>query len=249
MFDDLKTHLQHHANWRAEIWHIDGKPLGLRIDIPAKLRQQQPFNASAYTHLRALREEIHQHGIVWLTNLPVNKTNHTLAQRSPYQHGYSSNPYLTDICQAPHQDTPPHPTAFWLGDTRRFSATWVMGEAGARRYYQFAQQHPQLSVEQIHRQLVPDSLENGWGILINQQAGLILIDNSQHAKLYHARTCNFAAVDALPAGSTMHYTDTPMYAYNEVGLLHYIDQLDERRGLDHRDAAEVATIRAYLQNV
>lgn len=244
----LRQQLTDHAHWTAPFLQLDGKPLGIRIDIPAELHQQKPFNATAYTYLHALREAIHQHGIVWLPHLPVNKTNHTLAQRSPHQHGYSSNHYLTDICQAPHQDTPPHPTAFWLGETRRFSATWVMGEAGAQRYYHFAQQQPHLSVEQIHRQLVPDSLQNGWGLLINQQPGLILIDNSQHARLYHARTCHFAAVDALPAGSTAHHADTPMYAYNVVGLLHYIDQLDERRGTAHRDPVETAAIRQRLAN-
>lgn len=244
----LRQQLKKHAQWTAGEWQLDGAALGMRINIPSQLHRQAPFTATAYTYLHALREDIHRHGIVWLPTLPVNKTNHTLAQRSPHQHRYSSNHYLTDICQAPHQDTPPHPTAFWLSGERRFSATWVMGEAGAQRYYQFAQQHPHLGIEQIHRQLVPDSLYNSWGLLINQQAGLILIDNSQHAKLYHARTSHFAAVDALPTDSVAHHTDIPMYAYNVIGLLYYIDQLDEQRGTAHRDAAEIAAIRQRLAN-
>ena len=38
-----------------------------------------------------------------------------------------------------------------------------------------------------------------------------------------------------------------MYAFNEVGLQHFIDQLDERRGPEHRDAADAALTLAFMQ--
>jgi hypothetical protein len=38
-----------------------------------------------------------------------------------------------------------------------------------------------------------------------------------------------------------------MYAFNEVGLLNYIDQLDSRRGQQWRDHEDLAAVRAFLE--
>jgi hypothetical protein len=77
---------------------------------------------------------------------------------------------------------------------------------------------------------------------VNHAPGLILIDNSEHQQLYHARTCRFDAVAQNP-----HYTeDAPMYAFNEIGLLNYIDTMDEQRGEQDRDAAEQKIISDFI---
>ena len=207
----------------TDVFRLDDQPLGLRISVPPYLYARAPYQASAYAFLQGLRAQIQQHGVIVLPDLPLNPCNYTLAQRSPHEHGYSRNPYLTDLCQAPHQDTPPYPTAFWLDAPRRWSATWIMRAAGAQRYYAYAQAHPQLSTLQIHRALVPLSLAEGWGLLLNQTPGLLLIDNSNASGLYHARTCNFAALEALqPDDQELAHSDSPMYAFNEVGLQHYM---------------------------
>ena len=232
----------------TDVFRLDGQSLGLRIRVPPHLYARAPYRASAHAFLQGLRAQTQQHGVIVLPDLPLNPCNYTLAQRSPHEHGYSRNPYLTDLCQAPHQDTPPYPTAFWLAAPRRWSATWIMRAAGAQRYYAYAQAHPELSTLQIHRALVPLSLTEGWGLLLNQTPGLLLIDNSNASGLYHARTCNFKALDALlPHEQELAHSDSPMYAFNEVGLQHYIDQLDERRGLEHRDAADAALTLAFMQ--
>ncbi|MFM2419685.1 MAG: hypothetical protein RL385_4408, partial [Pseudomonadota bacterium] len=37
-----------------------------------------------------------------------------------------------------------------------------------------------------------------------------------------------------------------MYAYNEIGLLNYIDTMDERRGEHDRDEQEMADVGAFM---
>jgi len=37
-----------------------------------------------------------------------------------------------------------------------------------------------------------------------------------------------------------------MYAYNEQGLLHYIDQLDSRRGAGDRCDEDLQQVKAFL---
>lgn len=222
---------------------LDERALGLRITIPTALQNQYPFNASAYSFLQFLRDEIHRFGFIEFPNLKLNPKNHTLAQRSPEEHRYSSNPFLTDYCQQPHQDTPPYPTAFWLAERRQFFATWMMSTRGLEHFSEHQRNHPQLSIVERHKFLVPRSLAEGWGLLVNQQPGLILIDNSQHQQLFHARTSNFKAMEQHTDCST----DTAMYAFNEVGLMHYMDQLDSRRGQQHRDEQERLEIAAFMQ--
>ena len=214
------------------------------ITVPPELRNHYPYNASAYAFLQQLREAIFRYGLIEFPQLPVNRCNYTLAQRSPWQHRYSDNPYLTDLCQLPHQDTPPYPTAFWLGQPRRFSATWIVSDTGLESVSRWRQQHPDASTDELHRQLVPSSLADGTGILLNHSPGLLLIDNSHHHRLYHARTCRFDAI----AAQTDHHTDTPMYAYNEIGLMNYIDMLDSRRGTEHRNAEDEALTREFFQS-
>ncbi len=231
---DCEIHTGHYT--------LDGRQLGARVVVPTELMGQYPYNSSAYGFLQQLRQAIFDYGLIEFPGLPLNPQNHTLAQRAPQQHSYSSNPYMTDFCQSPHQDTPPYPTAFWLDAPRRFFATWVMSTAGAEHFYQQQALQPQLEIEALHRQLLPASLAQGSGLLLNQSPGLLLIDNSQHQQLYHARTCNFAAQAAEPDFAS----DSPMYAFNEVGLLNYIDLLDSRRGPEHRVGAEMAVVRAFM---
>ena len=226
----------------TDVYRLDGRALGIKISVPEALRQQYPYNASAYVFLQQLRELIFDCGVVEFPELPVNPCNHTVAMRSPREHGYSSNPYLTDSCQQPHQDTPPYPTAFWLGEERKYFATWVMSKEGLRCYTDFCRAHPQMTELQYHRHLVPESLNHQQGLLLNYSAGLLLVDNSQHHALYHGRSCRFDAIEARPD----YQSDTPMYAYNEVGLVHYIDTLDSRRGRHDRDAAEVERVKAFM---
>lgn len=226
----------------AGCYQLDGGVLGCKVSVPQALQQRYPYNGSAYGFLQALREAIFAFGTIEFPGLPLNKTNYTLAQRAPQQHAYSQNPYLTDICQQPHQDTPPYPTAFWLAQPRRFFATWLMSVEGMQAFYAFRQVHPQMPLDEVHRQLVPQSLVQQTGLLVNQQPGLILMDNSEHRQLYHARTCNFAAVAAEPD----YKQDAPMYAFNEVGLLHYIDTLDSRRGEEGRDREDLQAVADFL---
>ncbi|NRB41800.1 MAG: hypothetical protein HRU20_25565 [Pseudomonadales bacterium] len=222
---------------------LSNRAYGIKITVPEALQKQWPFNASAYDFLQFLRPQIQQYGFIELPDLKFNKTNYTLAMRSPKEHSYSSNPFLTDYCQSPHQDTPPYPTAFGLEQRREFFATWLMTSKGVNEYTHFQQQHPELSIIECHKALQPISLQQGWGILVNQNPGLILIDNSQHCALYHARTCNFQALNSTPDFAT----DSAMYAFNEVGLLHYIDELDSRRGLEHRDESQRLAIADFMQ--
>lgn len=218
--------------------------LGARVRIPAELRDRYPYNGSAYGFLQELRSVIFELGLVVFPDLPVNRTNHTLAQRAPNEHAYSRNPYLTGRCQSPHQDTPPYPTAFWLDQRRMFFATWVVSSKAAQSFYRFQQAHPGLSVEDIHRRLVPESIAEHTGLILNQDPGLLLIDNSEHCALYHARTCQFEAVEA--AGHELR--DTPMYAFNEVGLLEHLHSLDERRGTADLSDEDLANVKRFLRD-
>ncbi len=224
-------------------YQLDGRALGLRIEVPVELQQHYPYNGSAYGFLQQLRAQIFEFGVVEFPGLPLNPRNYTLAQRAPQQHAYSSNSYMTDSCQSPHQDTPPYPTAFWLPAERRYFATWIVSQVAMQRFYQRQAAQPQLSVEALHRELVAESVADGSGLLCNQRPGLLLIDNSHHHQLYHARTANFAAQAAQPDFAS----DTPMYAFNEVGLLNYLDVMDSRRGPEHRDAEEMAEVQAFMQ--
>ena len=67
--------------------------LGARVRVPRELRDRYPYNGSAYGFLQELRSVIFELGIVVFPDLPVNRTNHTLAQRAPNEHSYSQNPY------------------------------------------------------------------------------------------------------------------------------------------------------------
>lgn len=224
------------------IYQLDGKALGAKLWVPDELLNQHPYNVSGYDFLQQLRSSIFEYGLIEFPNLPLNKKNHTLAQRAPQQHAYSANTYMTDFCQSPHQDTPPYPTAFWLAKPRQYFATWVMSLQGVERFYHYQQAHPSLSIDEIHQRLVPESLANHTGLLLNQAPGLLLIDNSDRQSLYHARTCNFSAQVKHPNFDT----DNPMYAYNEVGLLNYIDILDSRRGQSDRDAQQLESVRQFM---
>ena len=227
---------------------IEGRSLGLKITVPNELQAHYPYSASVYGFLQELRAAIFDFGIIEFPNLVFNKTNYTLAQSAPKQHLYSSNTYMTDHCQSPHQDTPPYPTAFGLEKKRQYFATWIMGKETAGRFYETLalekqKNRPQRSIDELHKELVPLSIENKTGILLNQEPGLLLIDNSQHQNLYHARSSNFAAIEKTPN----YQNDTPMYAFNEMGLLHYIDELDSRRGDTFRCNESLQQVQAFLQ--
>lgn len=230
------------AECRVEtaVHRLDGRALGARIHVPDALRGRYPYNGSAYGFLQQLRSAILDYGLLEFPDLPLNPQNYTLAQRAPQQHQYSSNPYLTDFCQQPHQDTPPYPTAFWLPAPRRYFATWVMGEPGLQRV--MAAQRNGRTLDEVHRALQAQSVAQGWGLLLNQQPGLLLIDNSAHNGLFHARTGNWTAQRQQPDFDS----DTPMYAFNEVGLLHYLDVMDSRRGRAHRHAAEREEVQRFM---
>ncbi len=219
------------------------RSLGLRIHVPPELRGRAPYTSTAYAFLQQLRGAIHEHGLVEFPGLPVNPTNHTLAQRAPWEHAYSQNPFLTGTGQLLHQDTPPYPTAFWLGAERRFFATWVTSRQGPRHEHAARRGAPHATVDDLHRTLVPASLRDGWGVLVNHQPGLLLIDNSDASGLYHGRTCLPAAME----GARAKEPDEPSLAFNEVGLLQYIDTLDERRGTGHRCAVDRAEVVAFLR--
>lgn len=237
-FRDLETECAVDTGHRR----LDGRTLGARIRIPEALRGKYPYNASAYTFLQELRGEIREFGLLEFPGLPVNRTNHTVAQRAPCEHGYSPNPYLTDLCQAPHQDTPPYPTAWWLNTRRQYFATWLVSNRGLQAFLGLSRREPDLTMEAIHRQLVAPSLDEGRGLLVNCDPGLTIVDNSGANALYHARTCRF---DALPS-DTEKVTDSPMYTFNEIGLLHYMNSLDIRRGEHDRDTEDLAQVRAFL---
>ena len=226
---------------RTGCYTLDGKPLGAEVHVPPELYNQYPYNAPVYRLLQQLRQEIFELGLLFFPDLPFNRCNYTLAQRAPQQHSYSSNHYMTDWCQMPHQDTPPYPTAFGLYQPRRYFATWILSRTGVERFFEAAQ--TQRDIMALHRQLVPETLAETTGLLANQQPGLILIDNSNHRQLYHARTCNFAAIDKQPDFTE----DAPMYAFNEVGLLNYIDQLDSRRGQAWRNRDEMRQVAQFMQ--
>jgi hypothetical protein len=215
---------------------------GARVFVPDALFNRHPYNTSAYILLQTLRSAIFEHGTIEFPNLPLNRSNYTIAMRAPREHGYSSNPYLTGECQHLHQDTPPYPTAFWLAEERRYFATWIVSLPGMQRYAKFTRENPGMAMNDVHRVLVPESLKNGTGIVVNYSPGLILIDNSEHQQLFHARTCRFDAVAQNP-----HYTaDAPMYAFNEIGLLNYIDSMDERRGMTDRDADDQRAVENFI---
>ena len=232
------------AECRVEsgVHRLDGHRLGLRITVPEALRERYPYCGSAYGFLQELRREILDYGLVEFPGLPLNPQNYTLAQRAPQQHQYSSNPYLTDFCQQPHQDTPPYPTAFWLPAPRRYFATWVMGEDGVQRVMSALRRGA--SIDEVHQRLQAQSIAQGWGLLVNQQPGLLLIDNSSRNRLFHARSGNWQAQRAEPDFDT----DTPMYAFNEVGLLNYIDVMDSRRDTGDRNADECEELRRFLDS-
>jgi hypothetical protein len=216
--------------------------MGAKICVPQALMHRYPYNASAYAFLQELRSAIFEFGTIEFPNLPLNKSNHTIAMRAPREHTYSNNPYLTGECQHLHQDTPPYPTAFWLNEQRHYFATWLVSVAGLQRYTEFTYANPGMAMNDVHRTLVPESITNGTGIVLNYTPGLLLIDNSHHQQLYHARTCRFDAVEQNP-----NYTsDAAMYAFNETGLLHYIDAMDERRGEHDRDAEEREAVKTFM---
>lgn len=234
--------LQHDCHIETGCYTLDGRTLGARVTVPPELYDRYPYNASAYAFLQELRAAIHQYGTIEFPDLPVNRCNHTVAMRHPYEHGYSDNPYLTRFCQDPHQDTPPYPTAFWLGQPRNYSATWVMSDRGLQDYLDHARQNPDQSTEEIHQQLLPRALGDKSALLLNYDPGLLLIDNSEHQRLYHCRSSRFEAMAQNPD----HAVDAPMYSYNEIGLLNYIDVLDSRRGEGHRDAADLAAVKQFM---
>jgi hypothetical protein len=217
---------------------------GAQVFVPQELQSRYPYNASAYAFLQQLREAIFDFGTIEFPGLPLNRCNHTIAMRSPREHRYSSNPYLTGECQHLHQDTPPYPTAFWLDEERHYFATWIVSLPGLQRYTEFTRENPDMAMNDVHRQLVPESLANGTGVLLNYQPGLILIDNSEHQQLYHARSCRFDAIEKTPD----YEHDTPMYAYNEIGLLQYIDVMDERRGMQDRDDEDKTITALFMQS-
>lgn len=225
-------------------YHLDKKTLGLRIVVPEALKSRYPYNASAYVLMQELRTAVFDYGIVEFPELAVNKCNHTVAMRHPSEHSYSDNPYLNSFFQSPHQDTPPYPSAFWLDKKRQFAATWTMSLEGLRCFNESIAQQPTLTLSERHRQLIPSLVTQQQSLLLNTQPCLTLLDNSEHWQLYHARTCLFDAVASQP--NTHH--DTAVYAYNEIGLLNYIDQLDSRRGMADRDADDLQDMNTFMQH-
>jgi hypothetical protein len=81
-------------------------------------------------------------------------------------------------------------------------------------------------------------------VLLNQDPGLLLIDNSAHCALCHARTCHFDAVEAADEA----LRDSPMYAFNEVGLLEHLRSLDERRGSEDLCDDDLADVKRFLHD-
>lgn len=236
-FFDLEQECQIHTATHQ----LDGRALGLEIVVAPEQQARFPFNANAYDFLQFLRPQIREYGIVEFPGLAVNKSNYTLEQKAPKQHDNNPNPYMRHICQQPHQDTPPYPTAFWLGAARRFFATWIISQQGLQHFAQASRRES--DIVKLHQNLVPQSLEQGFGLLVNQKPGLILIDNSDAHQLYHARSCNFAAIAAQPN----YPGDTPMYAFNEIGLLNYLDSLDIYRGKGDLDPALSQAVADFMQ--
>ena len=218
------------------------RKIGAKVFVPDTLFERYPYNATAYAFLQQLRSAIFEFGIIEFPGLPLKKSNHTIAMRAPREHSYSSNPYLTNECQHLHQDTPPYPTAFWLDEERHYFATWIVSQPGLQRYAQFTHENPGMAMNDVHRVLVPESIANHTGVVLNHSPGLLLIDNSEHQQLYHARTCRFDAIAQNP-----HYSkDAPMYAFNEIGLLNYIDTMDEQRGEQDRDVDEQKNVADFI---
>lgn len=234
--------LEQECRIEYDCYSLDNSKLGARVYIPTEFHQQHPFNSNAYDFMQQLRSQIYDLGIIELVDLPVNHCNYTLAQKAPQQHQGNPNPFMTAHCQSPHQDTPPYPTAFWLPKHRNYYATWVVGSEFCEYFYQYQNQHPELSIEQVHKNLVPKSLEQAKGFLINQKAGLTLIDNSNAKLLYHARTCLFNKVECAESD----ITDSPMYAFNEMGLIHHLETLDVYRGTEYLDNHAKARMQAFL---
>lgn len=218
-----------------------GGRIGARVFVPEELRATPLYSSSAYTFMQQLRAAIFEHGLIEFPELPVNRRNHTLAQRAPAQHAYSANPFLTGLCQRLHQDTPPFPTAFWLDGPRRASATWVATARAAAEFSEAARHVPDHELPALHARWVPKLIGEGRATLVNRTPGLLLLDNSDATRLYHART---NVVDgehqAQPAP-----TDATLYAFNEPGLLQRM-QLDERRGTEHFCEAERGRIAAFV---
>lgn len=231
--------IQAECQIETDCFHVE-KPLGARITVPEELMSSYPYNGSIYNFLYFLKDEIKQLGYLHFPNLKFNKTNYTLAQGAPQEHSYSSNPFMTSWFQEPHQDTPPHPTAFGLEEERQFFATWLLGPEYLQRFFKL--KHRGLAIEEIHKQLVPESLAAGAAMLINTSPGLSIIDNSDYHPLYHARTCQLDAVKKQPD----FQTDSKMYAFNEIGLLYYIEQMDSRRGTNFRDEEERVLVAQRL---
>jgi len=241
-FDDFiqSCHLEENT---YSLKHKSGtKQLGAKITVPGELVNQYPYNASAYDFLQFFRKEIDEFGIIEIPTLPLNLSNYTVAMRAPEEHQYSANPYLSEQFQAPHQDTPPYPTAFWLANERILSATWVLTDLATEQFFDASNTFPNKSIESIHRMIVPKSLEEKSSVLLNYQPGLLLIDNSNQHQLYHAKTCRFENRQLNP---NLHH-DSPMYTFNEIGLLNYIDSLDEQRGTEYRNEEEKRWVREFM---
>ena len=222
------------------------KKLGLRIHVPPALFDCHPYSASAYTFMQQLRELIFEFGIVEFPNLPVNKSNYTLAQRAPEQHLYSDNTYLTDHCQLPHQDIPPYPSGFWLEKPRQFSATWIMSDIAAQQFNDFSKSNSSITINEMHKQFIAQSMETKQSVLRNREPGLLLLDNSPRQSLFHARTCIFEAWEKMTRNNDTEIADSPMYAFNEPGLLQHIDFLDSRRGMEFRNQREQESVRQFI---
>lgn len=221
-------------------YQLDAKTLGLRLDCQGI--DDALLKRPVYDFLLYLRQDIFKYGVIELQNLDFNLCNYTLGQGAPIEHQGNPNPYMTAHCQDLHQDTPPYPTAFGLKAPRQFYATWLTNEAQMQEFYQ-QKASSQETLEQLHQRLVPTSLENQSGFLINQKPGLTIIDNSQANKLYHARTANFKAIEQ--AGNFSQ--DSKMYAFNEVGLLQHLRQLDIYRGNEHINLEEIERVKQLVQ--
>lgn len=206
----------------------DGARLGARVHVPPELFSAPIYRSSAYAFMQQLRAAIAEHGLIEFPNLPLNPQNHTLAQRAPSEHEYSSNPFLTGLCQRLHQDTPPYPTAFWLGAARRASATWVACASAAAEFNRATAHLGDADLPAAHAQWVPRLVTEGRATLVNRAAGLVLLDNSEAQRLFHCRTNVVDGERPAPPATA----EAPLHAFNEMGLLQHM-QLDERRGTAH----------------
>lgn len=218
-----------------------GLRLGARVHVPPALFDTALYRSSAYAFMQQLRAAIAEHGLIEFPALPLNPQNHTLAQRAPAEHGYSSNPFLTGLCQRLHQDTPPYPTAFWLGAKRYASATWVVCASAADEFNRATAHLPDAELPRAHTHWVPRLVAEGRATLVNREPGLLLLDNSDAQRLFHCRT---NVVDGLrPARPVTQ--DAPLHAFNEMGLLQRM-QLDERRGEAHFCEEERRAIAEFV---